>query len=138
MNARAIVQICGAQIGGDHARSVAVPFDELRGLRAARERLDAERTRAGKQIEHPRPRQRSREVTVLVRLEAALVGQRFEHREDRALDQVSRRPCLGGGAQGPAASRPRNYTHSSKRRSARVASVGNEIGQVSGQRGVLG
>src|SRR5436853_28231 len=79
VNARAIVQTGRAQIGSAHARSVAVPFAELRGLRATRERLDAERTRAGKQIEHSRPRQRSREVTVLVRLEAALVGQRFEH-----------------------------------------------------------
>ena len=47
-----------------------------------------------------RPGARRGEIALLlVGLEAALVGQRLEHGEDRALDQVRGRPCLRGGAQ---------------------------------------
>ena len=70
----------------------AVALDEFGRPGAAAERLDAQPARAGEQVEHARPGQRRGQVAVFVWLEAALVGQRFEHRENGALDQVGRWP----------------------------------------------
>ena len=91
--------------------------------------------RAGEQVEHARPGQRRGQVAVLVWLEAALVGQRLEHREDRALDQVGRRPCVARCAQ----RRPRAVPEITRTASARIARRGPRTRRrCVAQRGVLG
>src|SRR5207245_11571902 len=90
-------------------------------------------TRAREQIEDARPGPPRGQVAVFVRLEAAFVRQRLEHREDGALDQVGGRPCLAGGPQVSPAGATRDDAHYS----ARVARVGDEVEQVRPQGGVL-
>ena len=133
MNARAVVKVRRAQIRGDDAGGVAVLLDELGRFGAATQRLDAQAARASKEIQDARPGQRRGQVAVFVGLEATLVCQRLEHRKDGALDQVSGRPCLAGGAQVVPASATRYDAHAS----ARIARLGGEVEQVRAEGRVL-
>jgi hypothetical protein len=99
------------QVRGNDARRFAVALDEFGEAGAPRQRFDAQGARACKKVHYPRPGERRREVAVLIGLETALVGQRLEHREDRALDEVGSRAGFGRRAQRPPTRATRDNAH---------------------------
>ena len=124
MRARSSRSGVARRLAAMNARRLAVLLDELGAAarRGSAPRCPGRPSRRTGRARAARPVPR-RSCRPRRRLEPALVGQRLEHREDGALDQVGGRPRLGRGAQMPAAGAcPRSRA----RRLARIARAGDE------------